>query len=567
MKGTVLRRRCWWLACCALIASSVSAQIDDNHFAERGCSLFFDNLTELDEARRVRFERDLFAGLDGLPIRNIFFDNQGVFNARDPEEDNALYRFLNNLHVNTRSSVIGAQLLFKAGDSLDTRLINESERILRQRNYLTDAYIVPLKRCETGIDVVVVTKDSWALEPRVSMSKESEGTNSGFALSDGNIGGTGASLTIGYEQTTKRNLISYDFRTPHIARTQLKTRFYYADTSDGRDIILELQQPFYSLHTPWAGGGMMQDVTLDQTIRHMDEEINEFGHQRRAYEFFYGRAFDLDVHHTQRWLVGFTNEQDNFYRKDTTLQDIPDNREAIYPWIEYQWRANRYGLFKNLHQIQRPEDVAIGHNLTLRLGQGGTLFDNPDDVYRVIGRYSFARAIRDDHLLEAGVNLDARYHTSLSTGNSRVLGFNLGYHYLEDAKRRWYAGMQYDIGQDLAQFEELTVGDVNGLRGYPTDFQRGKQRYRFTLERRYFTDIHLFNLMRVGTVVFVDAGKSWGLDHYGKSELLTNVGVGLRLSSSKVRIGNVIHIDIATPTTARDGLDSYQLTIGAHQRF
>jgi hypothetical protein len=49
--------------------------------------------------------------------------------------------------------------------------------------------------------------------------------------------------------------------------------------------------------------------------------------------------------------------------------------------------------------------------------------------------------------------------------------------------------------------------------------------------------------------------------------LLSNVGVGLRFSSSKVRIGNVIHIDIATPTTARDGVDKYQLTIGAQQRF
>ncbi len=87
------------------------------------------------------------------------------------------------------------------------------------------------------------------------------------------------------------------------------------------------------------------------------------------------------------------------------------------------------------------------------------------------------------------------------------------------------------------------------------------------MEHRYFSDLHIFNLMRVGTVVFFDMGKAWGIEQYGYSPLLSNVGFGLRLSSSKVRIGNVVHIDVATPTTAREGLGKYQITIGAKQRF
>jgi hemolysin activation/secretion protein len=130
-------------------------------------------------------------------------------------------------------------------------------------------------------------------------------------------------------------------------------------------------------------------------------------------------------------------------------------------------------------------------------------------------------------------------------------------------------GLLYEVGQDLAQYEELTVGDITGLRGYPTDYQRGDERYVFTVERRYFTDMHIFNLLRVGAVVFFDMGKAWGVEQYGYSPLLSNVGFGLRLSSSKVRIGNVVHIDIATPTFARNepGVGKYQLTVGAQSRF
>jgi outer membrane translocation and assembly module TamA len=87
------------------------------------------------------------------------------------------------------------------------------------------------------------------------------------------------------------------------------------------------------------------------------------------------------------------------------------------------------------------------------------------------------------------------------------------------------------------------------------------------LERRYFSDVHIFNLLRVGGVVFFDAGKAWGLLNEPESPLLSDVGIGLRLSSSKVRIGNVIHVDLAMPTSPKDGLSKYQLTIGAYQKF
>jgi hemolysin activation/secretion protein len=148
-----------------------------------------------------------------------------------------------------------------------------------------------------------------------------------------------------------------------------------------------------------------------------------------------------------------------------------------------------------------------------------------------------------------------------------VLGITSAYHYFLSDKSRWFLGVQYHIGQDLAQYEELTVGDITGLRGYPADFQRGNERYLLTIERRYFSNVHIFNLSRLGAVVFFDTGKAWGVDQYGKSLLLSNVGFGLRLSPTKVRIGNVVHIDFAVPTSSKKGADDYQLTIGAYQKF
>jgi hypothetical protein len=533
------------------------------------CQDFIGRYQKVSDIKNTRINTNLFDGLEGKKIRHISFNNMPVFDENDPDENNRLYLSLNKLHINTRPNVVRAQLLFEEGETLNIKQIQESERILRRRPYLTDAYIVPERICANQVDLMVVTKDSWALEPQISVSRESEGTESSFAISDGNILGTGNSLTIGYEENTKRNLISYDFSNPHVFNSQISTRLYYADTSDGRNTIVDISHPFYSLETPWAAGFHTEDVSQNEAIRHMDKEINEFRHQGMNNEVYFGLATDINSSFTQRWLVGITNEEDNFFTTEETLQSIPSNRKAVYPWVEYQFLENRYGVFKNLNQIQRPEDVALGHNLKFRVGYAGTQLDNPDDVLRYIGEYTYIIDFDNQHIVESSVKVDGRHHSKLEGIDSTVWGLALGYHYFQDDKRRWYLGFRYDIGWDLLQYEELTVGDVSGLRGYPTDYQRGNERYVFTVERRYFSDLHIFNLARVGAVVFADVGKAWGIDQYGHSPLLSNVGVGLRLSSSKVRIGNVVHIDFAVPTSARDaeGVGRYQVTVGAQSRF
>src|SRR5262249_42133218 len=78
----------------------------------------------------------------GATIRaiNIIVDN--VFDLGNPEEDKALYRFANRVHIRTRPEVIESALLFKAGDRYDGRVLDESARALRARGFLADVRIV-----------------------------------------------------------------------------------------------------------------------------------------------------------------------------------------------------------------------------------------------------------------------------------------------------------------------------------------------------------------------------------------------------------------------------------------
>lgn len=550
------------LCSCCMIDQSFAQEVVGEE-----CTSF--NVDPLDIAHKKtsRVDASVFEPLEGKTIRHIRYERMNIFDEKNSDENNKAYLLLNKLHIKTRTKVVASQLLFKEGDKLNHKVMEESGRNLRQRRYLTNAYVLPERVCGDFVDVVVITQDAWAIEPQVSFSKKSTTSQSGFAISDANIFGTGNSFTIGYIQNEQRNTVSYEFSNPYFLNKQISLRALYQDTSDGRNTVLSIAHPFYSLDSPWATGLQISDLSQVEEIRSHDEVINAFRHQAIDNEVYFGKVIDITHDHTQRWLVGFTQEEDRFYNSENTLQAIPERDKAVYPWVEYQYLQNKYGVFKNLNQIQRPEDISLGQTLKVRVGMAGTSFGNPDDVLRYIASYDNVIDVTDIHLLELSIDLDGRQHLGVDGLDPNILTSSVAYHYLQDEKNRWYMRLEYSAGENLPQYKQLTVGDITGLRGYPTDYLRGDRRYLVSLERRYFSDVHIFNLLRVGGVVFFDAGKAWGLLNEPESPLLSDVGIGLRLSSSKVRIGNVIHVDLAMPTSPKDGLSKYQLTIGAYQKF
>jgi hypothetical protein len=514
-----------------------------------------------------RISTEDIESLQGMTIRSIGYLQVGVFDEENPDENNSLYRFLNKIHINTKEYVVAPQLLFEEGDSLDADIILETERLLRTRGYFYTAFIVPHVICEGQVDLVVVTRDSWSLEVEASFSHSGGDSESSFGFSEGNIFGSGNSFSVGYEQENESKGMSYTFRTDHLLNSRVSTRLSYADKSDGEDVIAEIELPFYSRSSTWAGGIAYRDTGEEEIIRAQGEEISRFRHEQLYQEAFVGRLLHSNKHSTQRLLVGVASEDDTFYATDDTFLGLPDARGAKYPWVEYQYLEDRYAIYRNLNQIQRTEDVAMGITFGFRLGYGEADPSSHGNVVRYIGNYQHIIGVGDDHLLVLELGVDGRDHLDSDGQDSAIWRSKVAYNIMQNVNNRWYASIRYDAGQDLEQYEELTVGGSDGMRGYPADFQRGKKRTVATIERRYYSDWHLFNLVRVGAVGFIEAGKAWDGPIQGDNKVLADVGFGLRFSSSKARVGSVVHVDIATPLVEKDGIDEYQLLIEAKRQF
>ncbi len=167
---------------------------------------------------------------------------------------NSFQKLGNKYHITTRHRIILNLLLFKPDDTVDMIRVTESERILREMRYITDAriYIAKAGDSTDRVDVKVVIHDRWSLDIPVS-----GGTTGGHAtIRDRNLFGTGQVFEqyVGYSIPDNY----YDFRglysITNIKRSFIGSDFFYTTTRDETQTGFSFNRPFYSPLAKWAGG-------------------------------------------------------------------------------------------------------------------------------------------------------------------------------------------------------------------------------------------------------------------------------------------------------------------------
>jgi hemolysin activation/secretion protein len=246
---------------------------------------------------------------------------------------------------------------------------------------------------------------------------------------------------------------------------------------------------------------------------------------------------------------------------------LPEDRELVYPWLGVDLVQDNYQERTNQDQIERTEDVLVGLRAGARIGYAAEAIGSDRDAL-MLSAYAqngwdfnaasslFMTAaasgrVEDDGLRNAVLSAEARYYRTTSE------------------RTKFFATVNGVITEKLDADEQVLLGGEEGLRGYPLRYQAGTSRALLTLEERYYTGWYPFRLFHVAGAAFVDVGRTWGTDVTGATSdgLLKDVGVGLRLGSSRSAFGNVIHIDLAFPLDGGDDVDSVQFVVETKARF
>ena len=502
-------------------------------------------------------------------IGEIALEKSNVFDLTNPEENNWLYRLANRMHIVTRDKVIRKQLLFKSGDRYSQRLVDESERILRQNRYLFDAQITPVRHENGVVDLKVQTKDVWSLMPDISISRSGGETTTRIGLEDDNFLGRGQHISVSHTEDVDRDSDRLEIVDRHLGRSWVSAQLKIEDNSDGKVNLLSAVRPFYALDARWSAGGTALEDERRTALYSLGDEAAEFQHDRDFYTAFGGWSRGLKGRWARRWTSGFIYDDNDFSEvRDATLPAaIPEDRRLAYPFVGVELVEDNFEEVRNRDQMGKTEDFYMGTRVFASLGWASESWGSDRDALVVTSsaRRGFG-SLDEDALL-----LSAIAYGRIESGDARnaVLEASARYYHKQSEKRLFFATLSATRGHALDLDNPVQIGGDTGLRGYPLRYQSGDSKMLLSLEQRYFTDWYPFRIMRIGGAFFFDAGRTWGTNPVGEENLgwLTNVGLGLRIAPTRFATTKMVHIDVAFPLDGDDSIDSVQLLFEAKRSF
>jgi len=492
-----------------------------------------------------------------------------VFDTSLEGENAWLYRTANRLHINTRESVVRRQLLFKPGEPYRHRVVLETERLLRANGYLYDAQIVPVAFDGHTVDLEVRTRDVWTLNPGFNFNRKGGENAFGAQIEEDNLLGTGRELDFEWSSDVDRESIGVSYFDPHFLRSFTRLGVAYVDADDGSTKMLQVNRPFYALDVRRAGGLYLIEFERNDPRYVLGDEVGQFQHRGEYYEAYAGLSRGLEGRWVRRWTAGLTYERNRFAvdPNEPLGGPLPPDRELAYPWIGFDLVEDSFQERVNQDQILRTEDVLVGLRASVKLGYSTETLGADRDAI-VASAY-----VQDGADLRAGQSVFGSLAASGRLEDGQLVNGLLSaegrFYWATSNYSKFYAAFSGAAAEQLDPELQLTLGGDNGLRGYPLRYQAGTARALLTLEQRYYTKWYPFRLFYVGAAAFFDMGRTWGTDVTGAESagLLKDVGLGLRLGSSRSSFGNVIHIDLAFPLDGDDDIDSVQLLVTTKRTF
>src|SRR5487761_217375 len=237
-------------------------------------------------AQRIPSEADLERS--GAEIGHIEILNENIFDLANPKDDKWLFRLANRLHPVTRKRTVSEQLLFRTGDRFSRHLLEESARILRANPYFYDASVRPIAYHDGKVDIRVLTRDVWTLNPGFDFSRTGGTNRTGVSIEDDNALGTGTDVKLEHTTTVDRSESDVEVSNPHTLGTWFTTDIAYGTLSDGKMRRFILDRPFYSLETRHAGGISINDSTQDDSLYDLGREVDKFADHTRFFQVYGG---------------------------------------------------------------------------------------------------------------------------------------------------------------------------------------------------------------------------------------------------------------------------------------
>ncbi len=498
-----------------------------------------------------------------------------VFDPSRPHEDHWLGRAANALHMGTREQVVAREIPFKAGDRVVAREVQEAERNLRSFRFLEEAFIDPVVEPDGRVRAVVRTEDAWTLKVSGGVSQVGEQRSFGYSIKEANLLGRGKDLTVSHERVTERSTDTVLYQDRQFFGSSWTFASQYQTLSDGRTRGLEVGRPYRGLATPWS---------LTFSLGSSDSLASVYNLRRTAYEF----PTKVDWFHSDgTWaqapkgasVVRMGGGLDLLrigrdpYRVVDPLAMAegplapPSLESKRFQGFHLSWNyfEDAFHDFRDLAAMSHTEDYNLGWDASFRLGLYAKFMGSQEQAPFFEADLRKGWMPGPDVLLLMAAKGGGRresggWRDALASGS--FTAYHYGLPHLTQA-----VNLQLDLARRPDPENLLYLGGMEGLRGYANHLLLGDRRWVFSLEERPITDLNLLGILRVGFVVYADAGAIRRADSGKWSRTYADVGGGFRFGNLKSSIGRLFLITVAYPLWREPGMESHQIVVGNVVRF
>ncbi|MCX6829118.1 MAG: hypothetical protein NT002_07510 [candidate division Zixibacteria bacterium] len=477
-----------------------------------------------------------------LRIDSVVIDNRNIFNTDSSRYDYWLFRLANKLHMRTRKSVIERELLQKKGDRFSEDLAYETERNLRTLPFLWDAQVALYRSGDSLSIMKVTTFDRWTLSGGPSMSRVAGQISYEFGIEEQNLFGYGQYLSFNLRiREFEDDYVEFSYTERRLFGSRYIFGIYYNDNPEVGLKSFTLDRPLYSLNARMSYG--IGYTSIDRR----DEYY--IGGQKVAANKTAGEEFDFTAllqsgTYNSKIRTGIEYVYKNVVISERVGKGVSFPSDSSYSRVTPQMSLSHIKYFrtKRINGFARNEDLPLVKSASLAVGwafdtdRGRRLYNTLASTYNHSARqganFLFFSFLRKYWYLG---NLDFRKQQILS-----IKYYNNKYSWVTPVLFVLYAE---DFRADRTT--GLFLGENNGLRGYPKNFDGGDKLLRINLENRFFTRLSLLTV-DFGAVQFLDLGQSCRRgEDFRLNDMLWSVGAGLRLGMEKVSNAELMRIDLA----------------------
>jgi outer membrane protein assembly factor BamA len=491
-------------------------------------------------------------------IRTIHVYRQNVF-PDSIENEALLYRLANHLHVVTKESVVRNELLFKEGDKLDYDITAETERKLRNLDFLGDNKIRIKDITEDSVDVYVYTQDQWSTV--VSYVLESGGglTQIGGNFEEVNFLGLGKKIFVqGVHESDVGLTWTLSFDDPQLFGSRWKGNTRLKKGPLIKNITVSFARPYISLDSRWAGG--FAGFYLDETQRLFEagDEVSRVKYLSEGASAYISRAFG-ERYRKKRIQLSYSYQNREFSPMgELTTTPVPDDELLHSTSLGGSIENIGYVKGQRIDRFYRTEDFRTGWVVSAGVTRTGFPIQKGIRRWEMGLAYSHNFYFARRHFIFSNVGYSTQFY------NNTITSFSFKYFYRMFSWQTWAFNMNWLMARNLEESSQFLLGGDTNLRGFNAREFSGDKKLVMNLESRLFSSVDILSLA-FGGVLFLDAGHVWKRGQEIDMSLLNySVGFGLRVGITKAPGAPVFRMDFGYPLSDDRGLG---IAIGFGQVF